>query len=111
MVDETTDRPECFGHLDTVFPMGEEGFRTTPPDCMKCPLATPCIRVAMRTPNGLKQEEERVDRAYECGMIGTLERWSRKKLIHQQIEEQTKKAKSMKAQKASHKGVSTKPSQ
>jgi hypothetical protein len=94
MIDETTDRPDCFGHLDTVFPMGEEGFRTTPPACMKCPLVKCCIQAAMKTPDGLRQEEERIDRAYECGLIGTLERWSKKKVIHQKIKDQTSKAKS-----------------
>jgi hypothetical protein len=41
---------------------------------------------ALRSLEGLKLEEERVDRAYEYGFIGKLERWSRKKLIRQEID-------------------------
>ena len=79
-------RPECVGNLDTVFPLGEEGIRTSPPKCMKCPLVKSCIQTAMKGPQGLKLQEARIDQAYEYGLIGTLERWSKKKLIHQQIE-------------------------
>ncbi|MDY6990332.1 MAG: hypothetical protein SWQ30_20010 [Thermodesulfobacteriota bacterium] len=90
------ERPDCFGELDTVFPMGEEGIRTTPPACMKCPHVKLCIQTAMRGPEGLKLEEARIDRAYEYGLIGKLERWSKKKLIRQEIEAMTTKAGSRK---------------
>ena len=93
MVDDNADRPECFGRLETVFPMGEEGIRTTPPECMKCSLVKSCIQTAMRGPEGLKLEEARVDRAYEYGLIGRLDCWSKKKLIHQKIEALTSKGK------------------
>ncbi len=83
-----TDPMVCFGHLEKVFPMGEDGFRTSPSDCMKCPMVKPCIQAAMKGAEGLKLEEKRIDRAYECGLIGTLERWSKKKLIRRKIEEQ-----------------------
>ncbi|NVM22678.1 MAG: hypothetical protein HWN68_12975 [Desulfobacterales bacterium] len=85
MVDKETHPPECFGQLDTVFPMGEEGVRTSPPECMKCRFAKSCLQAAMRSPEGLKLQEERVDNAYEYGLIGKLDRWSRKKLIRQEI--------------------------
>jgi len=88
--------PECFGQLRTVFPMGEEGIRTTPPECMKCPHVKLCIQTAMRGPEGLKLEEARIDRAYEYGLIGKLQRWSRKKLIRQEMEALTTKAGSRK---------------
>lgn len=47
----------------------------------------------MRSPQGLKLQEEKVDRAYEYGLIGKIERWSKKKLIHQEIEVLTSKKK------------------
>jgi hypothetical protein len=53
---------------------------------MKCSLLKSCIQAAMRSTEGLKMEEERVDRAYEYGLIGRLECWSKKKLIHHKIE-------------------------
>lgn len=94
MVDNKIDAPECFGQLDTVFPVGEEGLRTSPPECMRCPFAKSCLQAAMRSPEGLKLQEEKVDQAYEHGLIGKLDRWSRKKLIRQEIEALTSKRKS-----------------
>ena len=93
MVDDSTTPPECFGELDTVFPMGEEGIRTSPPECMKCPYAKSCLQAAMRGSKGLKLQEEKVDQAYEYGLIGRLERWSKKKLIRGQIDALTSKKK------------------
>jgi hypothetical protein len=48
----------------------------------------------MARPEGLKLQEEKVDQAYERGLIGKIERWSRKKLIRQEIEALTTKKKS-----------------
>ncbi len=93
MVNDKADRPDCFAQLDIVFPMGEEGIRTTPPECMNCSLVKSCIQAAMRSTEGLRLEEERVDRAYEYGLIGRLECWSKKKLIHQKIEALTPQGK------------------
>ena len=86
MSDTNRERPECFGRLDTVFPVGEEGLRASPPECMRCPYAKSCLQSAMRGPEGLEFQEEKVDQAYKYGLIGKLERWSRKKLIRQEIE-------------------------
>ena len=94
MVDNKTDPPECFGQLDTVFPVAEEGIRTSPLECMRCSHAKSCLQAAMRSPGGLKLQEEKVDQAYEHGLIGKLDRWSRKKLIRQEIEALTSKRKS-----------------
>ena len=87
------EHPDCFGQLDTVFPIGEEGLRTSPPECMRCSYAKACLQTAMRGPEGLKLQEEKVDQAYKCGLIGKLERWSRKKLLRQEIEAITSKKK------------------
>ena len=86
IVDESTSPPECFGRLGTVFPVGEEGIRTSPPECMKCPHAKLCLQTAMRSAEGLELQEEKVDQAYKYGLIGKVERWSKKKLIRQQID-------------------------
>ena len=90
---ETADKeiaaPECFGQLETVFPIGEEGMRTSPPGCMQCPKAKSCLQAALRSSEGLKLQEEKLDRAYEHGLIGKVERWSKKKLIRQQIDAMT----------------------
>jgi len=93
MTDTEKNLPECFGQLDTVFPVAEEGLRTSPPECMRCSHAKSCLQTAMRSPDGLRLKEEKVDQAYKYGLIGKLERWSRKKLIQQEIEAVRSKAK------------------
>ncbi len=69
----------CFGDLKLVFPMGADGLRHTPESCMACPDKTGCLQAAMESTGGLKVREEKLNRAYESGMVGFLERWSRKK--------------------------------
>ena len=76
------DHPTCFGDLATVFPMGCNGLRQTPATCMQCAAKTDCLRSAMSKPAALEVREEMIDRAYRGGLIGTLQRWSRKKVIH-----------------------------
>jgi hypothetical protein len=76
-----TKRPECFGQLETVFPMGADGLRHSPETCLECVHKTDCLRVGLRGDAGLKVHEEHVDRSYESGMIGFAERWSKKKAI------------------------------
>jgi hypothetical protein len=75
----------CFGILDAVFPKDEDGLRHTPKDCFACICKTECLRSAMRGSNGLGAQEEFVDRAYSSGMIGFLERWSKKKALRRRI--------------------------
>ena len=53
---------------------------------MQCTQAKSCLQAALRSSEGLKLQEEKLDRAYECGLIGKVERWSKKKLIRQQID-------------------------
>ena len=74
--------PPCFGDLETVFPEGGEGLRQTPESCMVCCYKTQCLRKAMMEEGGITVREEMVDRAYTSGMVGFLERWSRKKALH-----------------------------
>ncbi len=76
--------PECFGLLETVFPMGNDGLRLTPETCFECPLKTDCLRAALKGTAGLRVHEEHIDRSYESGMIGFMERWSKKKVIDRQ---------------------------
>jgi hypothetical protein len=74
---------ECFGHLETVFPMGEDGLRHTPDICLECPDKTECLRAAIQGVEGLKVREEHLSRAYDSGTIGFFERWARKKELQQ----------------------------
>ncbi len=80
-----TDRkkPECFGKVDVVFPMTGEGYRETPERCMEtCNVRVDCLRRALSSdPDADIVKEDQVDRAYEAGLMGFFERWSRKKMI------------------------------
>ena len=76
--------PPCFGDLDTVFPLGEEGLRQSPESCMPCCYKTQCLRKAMARKGGITVREEMVDRAYASGVMGFLDRWSRKKALQAQ---------------------------
>lgn len=78
--------PPCFGDLETVFPLAEEGLRQTPESCMPCYCKTDCLRKAMADRGGITVREEMVDRAYASGVVGFFERWSRKKALQAQKE-------------------------
>lgn len=77
------DLPECFGNLEKVFPMGKNGLRETPEDCFfHCPVKTRCLKQAIATKDGVKVEEELIERSTKAGAMNFLERWSRKKQLH-----------------------------
>ena len=78
-MNDDSEYPSCFGNLDIVFPMGENGLRNTPEPCMVCLHKTMCLKAAMTGKAGLQVREEKVDRAYASGMIGFIERWSNRK--------------------------------
>lgn len=85
------ERPHCFGNMEIVFPKGRDGLRHSPESCMLCHCKTDCMRTALHGSSGSKIQEEKVDRAYNSGMMGFFERWSKKKAIHR--DRQTKKRK------------------
>jgi len=74
-------QPDCFGVIDIVFPMHDDGLRHSPESCMKCSYKTECLRTAIKNPKGLLVQEEIVDRAYEAKKISFLQRWSKRKYI------------------------------
>ncbi|MFO7838945.1 MAG: hypothetical protein R6X08_05560 [Desulfosalsimonadaceae bacterium] len=80
--EETAARPDCFGRLDIVFPRGSDNLRHSPPACMGCVYKTECLRKAMEQPAAIDVESEKVDRAWESGMIGFFQRWSKKKQLY-----------------------------
>jgi hypothetical protein len=83
--------PDCFGDLDTVFPQGEDGLRHSPETCLACAHKTECLRAAMLGGQGIEVREEKVDRAYESGMMGFFERWSKKKELDTRRKKKEKK--------------------
>ena len=90
MIDASKKFPPCYGDLDTVFPMGEDGLRNTPESCMPCYYKTECLRKAMAQKGGICVRQEMVDRAYQSGRLGFFERWSRKKALSNQQEKKNK---------------------
>ncbi|MCF8113670.1 MAG: hypothetical protein K9K21_07465 [Desulfotignum sp.] len=92
MTPENDKQPPCFGNLEKVFPMQENGLRRTPEDCFyHCPVKTRCLRHAMATKDGVKVEEELIDRSEQAGIMNFFERWSRKKQVHRRIRTREKK--------------------
>ncbi len=80
-----TGLPACFGDLDKVFPMTENGLRQTPDECMfSCDHKTACLKKAMTGKGGKNVQEEIIERGEKAGMIGFFERWSRKKRLSRQ---------------------------
>jgi len=77
--------PPCYGDIEQVFPMGSDGLRSSPDNCLRCAHKTSCLRQAMQHPEGLRVRETSVDRAYRSGMMGFCERWSRKKDLQRKI--------------------------
>ncbi|MDA3897203.1 MAG: hypothetical protein PF482_13780 [Desulfobacteraceae bacterium] len=74
-------KPDCFGVINIVFPMHDDGLRHSPERCMVCLHKTECLRTAIKNPDGLQVQEEIVDRAYESRNISFLQRWSKRKYI------------------------------
>jgi len=76
-------KPDCYGDLEKVFPLNEEGLRETPVECIeKCLLKKECILKAVESDKGLEKKNEMIDSAYESGNLGFFARWSRKKSLH-----------------------------
>ena len=86
------ETPYCFGKLENVFPLSDDGLRHTPESCMPCLYKTECLRTAVSQEQGLVVHEEKVDRAYAAGTIGFFERWSRRKSLHHQKKKSKKSA-------------------
>ena len=78
--------PNCFAVLEKVFPMGDDSLRHVPERCTVCIYKVECLREAVGSKDGLEVKEEVVDRAYSSGVMGFLERWSRKKDIQRRRE-------------------------
>ncbi len=86
MTSHEKDCPACFGDLETVFPMGADGLRHSPENCMeRCACNTECLRTAIQGNAGLKVRDEKVDREYSAGAMGFFERWSRKKTLYRKM--------------------------
>lgn len=76
-------RPACFATLEKIFPLGADGLRHSPPECLECEIKTECLRSALRGQKGVAVREERLARSYHAGSVGFLQRWARQKQLRQ----------------------------
>jgi len=81
MMNKGDTKPDCYGKLDIVFPMGKDDLRHTPQSCLYCQLKTNCLRTAVQKNQGNTVRNEMVDRAYASGNMGFLKRWALKKKL------------------------------
>ena len=89
MSNDLKKRPSCYGDLEKVFPLREDGFRVSPTECLQCVHKTECLRWAIGEASGFSVREEMIDRAYRGGVIGFFQRWSQKKNIHNMKQKKT----------------------
>ncbi|MBW1680712.1 MAG: hypothetical protein JRF59_01255 [Deltaproteobacteria bacterium] len=75
----------CFGVLDKVFPVGEEGLRQVPPGCFRCEERIACLQAALETGDGLKFQEEVLARTPPRGFMERVRRWSEKKTLSRRM--------------------------
>ncbi len=85
ITDSEKKYPVCFSDFEKVFPKGRDGLRESPEECLECTFKTDCLKAAMNGADGGTVREEIVDRAYKTGMIGFLERWSKKKYLNRKM--------------------------
>ena len=86
-------KKDCYGVLDKVFPVGEEGLREIVKACFQCPDRVSCLKAAMGTQEGLEMRMQNLDRAASGGMIGRLRRWSYRKELHRLMQREKAKKK------------------
>jgi len=85
-----TPQKGCFGILDSVFPMGDEGLREVVQDCFDCPDRKACLEAALLTKEGLDFKSEILKRAPAEGLVGRIRRWSEKKMLSKLMERNIK---------------------
>ena len=78
--------PECFGVLDHVFPLAEDGLRHVSEGCAPCPQVKDCLRAASQSRDGLSMRINRMEAmsyGKGQGISGFLRRWAELKQINQ----------------------------
>jgi len=80
-------KKDCFGILDNVFPMGDEGLREIVPACFDCPDKKACLQAALHTQQGLELKGELLEREPARGVVGRIRRWSERKTLSRRMKE------------------------
>ncbi|MFH1137082.1 MAG: hypothetical protein V1816_13495 [Pseudomonadota bacterium] len=79
-------KPQCFGELERVFPMGKDRLRTVRDSCAACPQVQSCLKAAVNTPAGLEMRVRRLEEFGRSGstgegVLGFFKRWSELKTL------------------------------
>ncbi|GEM_PF-351164 len=82
------ERPPCFGKLDEVFPVGNEGIREVRERCIRCDYRIQCLKEALNTEEGIRFQEEILKRTPAKTISDWIRRWSEKKLLSKRLEEE-----------------------
>ena len=76
---------DCYGILEKVFPMRDDGLRQVPPHCFQCTVKTECLRAALDSTDGLALRREMLARTETKGMMARLKRWSDMKALNSRM--------------------------
>jgi hypothetical protein len=85
------EKKECFGILEEVFPIGQNGLREVPAECLECPERVSCLKEALNTSEGLEMRSKNLERMPKGGLLGRIRRWSQKKELIRLADEKRKK--------------------
>ena len=80
-------KKDCFGILEKVFPMGQEGLLEVPSGCFECDEKKECLKSALESRDGLAFRDEILSRTPVDGLAGRLRRWSEKKFLDRLIKQ------------------------
>ncbi len=70
-------KPDCFGHMEVVFPRRPDGLRESPPECLACEIKVECLKAALVSPQGAAVEQGGLARNTAVGrVVRGFRRWS-----------------------------------
>lgn len=81
---------DCYGILDMVFPVNNQGFREVTIECQECPDKVACLRDSLGTKEGIVFKAKRLENFPGNGLLGRIKRWSYRKELNR-LSEQKKK--------------------
>ncbi len=87
----TQAQKDCYGILDTVFPMGKKGLREITTKCFSCNDRKECLQAALNTEHGIIFRGEIIDRSPANGLLARFKRWSDRKDLSRRLKEKKEK--------------------
>jgi hypothetical protein len=84
------EQKDCYGILDRVFPVNNQGFREVTTECQECPDKVACLKSSLSTKEGIEFKAKRLDNFPANGLLGRIKRWSYRKELHRLTEQKKK---------------------